>query len=301
MLFTLFHIACGGATYDQSYKPVLEDTGTGDTGEVAVPTAEPAQPSSEPTQEPTSEPAEEPVEEDLCDNMWHPVHVEGAWEKNYTLVINGTQGTAVQRSSGLEVFNNLEAYAYEDIVTYSEDPLGLGMATPVSYTGKSYVTCDYNGEEGMFLLGWAGVESKFEFDFTTFQNVQKDTNYTGTLTPPVKYLSPSFIMDGEGTEGGWTYSSNLTTTSSSQIDGSFTDYADVTWEWQGQTYQAHQTVHAYTTQDTSNPLQPTEIEIYIEQTWVKGLGMVEEIIKQNDEIFLQKTLLNVSGLSPESP
>ena len=29
--------------------------------------------------------------------------------------------------------------------------------------------------------------------------------------------------------------------------------------------------------------------------------MVEEIIKQNDEIFLQKTLLNVSGLSPENP
>ena len=46
------------------------------------------------------------------------------------------------------------------------------MATPVSYTGKSYVTCDYNGEEGMFLIGWAGVES-FEFDFSTFQSVQK--------------------------------------------------------------------------------------------------------------------------------
>ena len=300
MLFQILFLACGGATYDQGYKPVLEDTSVEDTGTNA-PTAEPTQEPTQPAAEPTQEPAEEPEEQIICNNMWHPVHVEGAWEKNYSLTINGKQGTAVQKSGGIETFNNIVGYAYEDSVTYSEDPLGLGMATPVSYSGKSYVTCDYNGDEGMFLLGWAGVESKFEFDITTFQNVQKDTNYTGTLNPPIKYLSPAFIMDGQGTEGGWNYSSSLTTTSSTQLDGSFSDFAAISWEWNGQTYQAHQAVHAFTIQDTSNPFQTTQKEIYIEQIWVKGMGMVEEIIKENEQIYLQKTLISATGLTPENP
>ena len=95
----------------------------------------------------------------------------------------------------IEVFNNLRAYAYEDTVTYQES-FKIRNATPVSYTGKSYVTCDYNGEEGMFLLGWAGVESKIEFDLDSFKMFKryKHTEHS----PSVKFFP--FIMDSEGTK-----------------------------------------------------------------------------------------------------
>ena len=76
-------------------RPVFEDTGAGDTGEVVEPTAEPR--NHHPNQHKANfRTFRGSVDEDLCNNMWHPVMLR-TWEKN-ALVINGTQ-EQLQRSA----------------------------------------------------------------------------------------------------------------------------------------------------------------------------------------------------------
>ena len=128
------------------------------------------------------------------------------------------------------------------------------------------------------------------------------------LNPPRRYLSPEFAVGGEG---GWSYSYTLNINA---VDPNFGPmpqtwlangaYADLGTEeltlQTGDTVSAYKVSNTYTIEDQSNPLGGETTEAYMEQWWVKGLGLVKEVhIDAGGATLLSKDLISYTGLTIE--
>ena len=229
---------------------------------------------------------------EICKTDYHPIHIEG-WSKEFIAIMDGQEGVAIERSLEPAVFDGIEAYRYQDVLeTYKETWFGTeihGWDTTV------YVACDYNAQQGMFILGWEGT-------YTSDDTWGQTQEIKATHTPPRKYLSSEYAL---GYEGEWSYSYTLNFEmvisgspydSQQSINGLYQDvgFQDITL-FDGTTVEAYKVVNSF--QIIAEGSQEPQ-KGYIEQYWVKGLGLVREIyINDNDgSEVLSKELSTYSGL-----
>lgn len=323
LIIALTTIACsGGNKYiSESDYDGYEYTDTADTAEIDD-TAVDEDTDTEDTQD-----TEETDVPDICKNDYHPIHQSG-WTKTFTATYQGATATAVEEGLGEVEWNGQMVYSYKDQMIAQESglfgPIETGWDTTV------YVACDYQGNEGMFMVAWTGTATQKNFlGFPTGYEVD------ATLSPYRRYLSPEFAV---GAEGSWDYDYNLNINAlesncsdgqdndfdgavdaadpecasgtteaggatpqnqSEQVTGSYLDagFQEITilaGTSQSQTVTAYKVVNTVTQTDQFG--QPSES--YIEQYWVKGLGMVkEDFIDGTGAITLSKELSSVTGLT----
>ena len=323
IIIALMATACsGGNQYIADANKYVEDTATADTGDVDDTGSEDTDTTD--TEETDTEDTETP---ELCKNDYHPIHQSG-WTKTFTATYEGSTATATEMGLGAVDWNGQAVYAYKDVMTASEaglfGPIETGWDTTV------YVACNYNGGEGLFMLAWEGTATQKNFlGFPTSYEVE------ATLSPFRRYMSPEFAV---GAEGSWDYDYQLSINAlesnctdgqdndfdgdvdaadpecqtgtteaggatpqnqSEQVTGSYLDagFEDITilaGTAQSQTVSAYKVVNTVTQTDQFG--QPSES--YIEQYWVKGLGMVkEDFIDATGSITLSKELSSVTGLT----
>lgn len=323
LIIALTTIACsGGNKYiSESDYENYEYTDTADTGEIEDTGAEETD-----TEETDTQDTEETDTPELCKNDYHPIHLTG-WTKTFTATYQGATATAIEEGIGETQWNGQVVYAYRDQMLAQESgllgPIQTGWDTTV------YVACNYDGE-GLFMLAWEGTATQKNFlGFPTTYEVD------ATLSPYRRYMSPEFAV---GAEGSWSYDYNLGINAlesncgdgqdndfdgaidaadpecangsteaggampqnqSEQVTGSYLDagFQSITilaGTAQAQTVQAYKVVNTVTQTDQFG--QPSES--YIEQYWVKGLGMVkEDFLDGTGSITLSKELSSVTGLT----
>ena len=323
LIIALTTIACtGGNKYiSESDYDNYEYVDTADTGEEVEDTGS--------TQETDTQDTEDTEETELCKNDYHPIHLTG-WSKTFTATYEGNSAVATEEAVGEVEWNGQTVYAYKDTMSaQGQDTLGTPITT--GWDTTVYVSCGYEGQEGMFMVGWAGTASQCSLCFFAPTTYAVDA----TLTPYRRYLSPEFAV---GAEGSWNYDYNLSINAlesncsdgqdndfdgavdaadpdcqtgtteagggtpqnqSEQVTGSYLDagFQEITilaGTANAQTVTAYKVVNTVTQTDQFG--QPTES--YIEQYWVKGLGMVkEDFINATGDITLSKELSAMNGLT----
>jgi hypothetical protein len=158
------------------------------------------------------------------------------------------------------------------------------------------ISCDSSGE-GMFLRGWAGGVTY------AYEGIPLALSATSTLSPYRKFLPPEYAV---GSTGSWSYSYTLTmnfTDSSSGTAFPLSSAASGTYSeigleeldlFDGTTVDAYKLVNDYTLTDSTTG---TATPGYIEQWWVKGLGLVAEVHTQDGVEVERRTLTGYSGLT----
>ena len=322
LIIALTAAACsGGNKYiSESDYEGYEYVDTGDSGEEIEDTG---------TEETDTQDTEETDEPEICKNDYHPIHLTG-WTKTFTATYEGNSAIATEEAIGEVEWNGRTVYAYKDTMSaQGQDTIGTPITT--GWDTTVYVSCGYDGQEGMFMVGWEGTASQCNLCF--FAPTTYEVN--ATLSPYRRYLSPEFAV---GAEGSWTYDYQLSIDAmesncadgqdndfdgavdaadpdcqtgsteagggtpqnqSEQVTGSYLDagFEDITilaGTASAQTVQAYKVVNTVTQTDQFG--QPTES--YIEQYWVKGLGMVkEDFLDESRNIVLSKELSAVNGLT----
>ncbi len=285
---SLLLIGCTGSSFSQGEIPTggddtgveSTDSGTDDTGELVDDTGDPV--------------------EEICTNLWHPVHLSG-WSKTFTATYEGSSGTATEEGLGALAGEEGEyLYQYRDAISNAD---GAGYDVTVT------VSCGLGTEEGMFMHGWSGVYTYSLFGFPI------DNEVIATHDNPRRYLSPEWSL---GAEGSWDYDYTLRieqpakqggggggggqpTVTEQAVSGTYTDAGMVEISlFDGSTVTAYKlTNNALIV--TDNGFGTSEQDIYIEQYWVKGLGLVEEVFEDQTEgtVLLTKELSAYSGLTPK--
>ncbi len=230
-----------------------------------------------------------------CTHAYHPIHDAG-WSKTFSATYNGQSGTATEEGLG-NIGDDL--YAYRDTISAGTD----------SYSVQVTVGCDYDGE-GMYVLNWAG-----DYSMTVFDILPMGGTVSSELSPSRKYLPAEYAV---GSTGSWSYSysSNMTWTMDSGGLGGDTGaqggtvtytgtYSELGFESYtlpgGESVQAYKLINEYTSSGDVMGA-PIPQEGYIEQWWVKGLGMVKEVSYDNADTstpLMTKTLTAFTGLVPE--
>jgi hypothetical protein len=252
-------------------------------------------------------------EPEICKNDYHPIHQTG-WSKTFTATYEGETATAIEEGIGATDWNGETVYAYRDaMILQGTDSLGTPIPIDLGWDMTVYVACDYNGQEGLFMLGWSGSFSECQFCiYNSFDPTNPwlipPTEYTidSTLDPFRRYLGPEFAV---GAEGSWAYDYQLNINAvdstgapqnqTEQVTGSYLDagFQQITLfegTTQSQTVTAYKVINTVTETDQFG--NPTES--YIEQYWVKGLGMVREnFLDAEQNITLSKELNTVTGLT----
>ena len=272
---TLLLISCGGEMMNMknSGSTYIEEDTKAETEET-----EEAQP-------------EEPTQPDICATMYHPIH-ESGWTKEYIARQNGVEGLAREEGLGTVMENGIEVYQYQDTLeTYHSSWFGTethGWDMTIS------VSCNHNDQQGMFLLGWTGT---FRSDDTWGQWQEM----TAKHDEPRKYLPSEYTL---GYEGSWSYDYDIlldvqisggSYPSAQNISGTYQEvgFQSITL-FNGEVVDAYKLVHSF----TMNTEDGDSIQGYIEQYWVKGLGLVKEVyINPIDASeILSKELSAYSGL-----
>ncbi len=278
--------ACTGNSYNQGNEQIVSDSGDTLIDDTADTDTDDTNGGGDDTGD--------TVPQD-CTNAWHPVHKTG-WTKTFTASYEGSTGTATEVGLGATTSPDGEFYyQYQDSITNAG---GEGYDVTVT------VACDLGADEGMFMLGWSGTYTYLLFDFipTTDQVV-------ATHSDPRRYFSPEWAV---GSEGSWDYAYDLNITQYmsgsskanyvvQQVSGTYADAGtDELTLFDGTTVTAYKlTNNSLIISDSG--FGTTKQDIYIEQYWVKGLGLVKETFEDQTEgtTLMTKELSGYTGLSPE--
>ena len=291
-------IGCtGGNQYISKADPVAEDTGATDTGDTGIEDTDTEETDTEETDTEETDTEETDTEDpDLCKNDYHPVHLTG-WEKTFTATYDGGTGTATETALGENSYQGRDVYAYQDymLVSYTNQ---LGFTEEKGWDNTMYIACD--PEVGMFLMGWNGVSLNAGYDFDIWQAydipVQVDFG-SGHM-----YLPYEFAVGGIGS---WENSYSFSKTESDPNGSPSTSNATITSVHNEVGFVPHQlfdgtSVEAYKTvyeMAIDNGLGGTDSN-YVEQYWVRGLGMVQEdFLDAQGTVLLSKQLSAYSGLT----
>lgn len=290
-------IGCAGGNQYITKADLTEDTGeldTGDTGELDTDTEETDTEETDTEETDTEETDTEDPE--LCKNDYHPIHTTG-WSKTYTATYDGGNGTATETGIGASSYQGRDVYAYQDymLVSYTNQ---LGFTEEKGWNNTMYISCD--PDQGMYLMGWDGVSLNAGFDLSTFQNY--DIPIQANFGSGHMYLPYEFAIGGIGS---WTNAYTFTKTEIDPNNGSSNSSATITSTHNEVGFIPHQLldgtqVEAYKTvyeMTIDNGLGGSDSN-YVEQYWVKGLGMVQEdFLNAQGAVLLSKKLSSYSGLS----
>lgn len=279
---------CNGNSFNQGVEPTGgDDTGdTDDSGDTDT--------TDSGDTDDTDSGDTDTVPED-CTNAWHPVHIDG-WTKTFTATYEGSEGTATEVGLGPTKSPDGEFYyRYQDAISNTS---GSGYDTVVT------VACDLGADEGMFMLGWEGTYTYLLLEF-----IPMTDQVEATHSNPRRYFSPEWAV---GSEGTWDYDYDLNITQYAaggkkpsyvvqHVSGTYADAGTTELTlFDGTTVTAYKlTNNSLIVSDSG--FGKTKQDIYIEQYWVKGLGLVKETFEDQTEgtILLSKELSGYTGLSPE--
>ena len=235
-------------------------------------------------------------EPEICKNDYHPVHLSG-WTKTFEATYEGGSGTATEEALPETSWHGRDVYSYRDTMSVMVDNI-LGMPEEKGWSNTMFISC--SEEDGMYLNGWTGTITNDGFDLATFQNYDSDveTDFgTGHL-----YLPYEFAV---GAIGSWNNSYTLIVTKTDPTSGAQTNTRAVTSIhnevgfvpyslFDGSSAEAYKIVYEMTITDDLGQAENN----YVEQYWVRGLGMVQEDFLDNDgAILLSKVLSSYSGLT----
>ena len=292
-------IGCTGGNQYVSKADLTVDTGvvdTGDTGEADTDTDETDTDTGETDTDTDSGDTDTDTGSEICKNDYHPVHVEG-WTKTFTATYDGGSGTATEEALPPSSYQGRDVYAYRDymLVSYTND---FNITEEKGWDNTMFVSCD--PEAGMLLMGWDGVSINAGFDISTFQQydipVQVDFG-SGHL-----YIPYEFAIGGIST---WNNSYTFTKTENDPTNGPQSNTATISSIHNEVGFIPHQLfdgtqVEAYKTvyeMSIDNGLGGVDNN-YVEQYWVKGLGMVQEdFLDAQGTVLLSKQLSGYTGLS----
>ena len=274
--------SCTGTTYDQG-NPIDVDTAAEADADTDTDTDTDADTDTDTDTDPDVE---------LCTNAWHPIHVSG-WSKSFTALYEGASGTATEQGLGLSpsAGEGESLYQYRDAI-YNEGGEG--------YDVNVTVACDPAGQEGMYMQGWSG-----QYSYMIFDIIPVTDGVDAIHSSPRRYLSPEYAV---GAEGSWEYDYTLQITQypqggkpaqvSRQVSGVYQDAGFVTITlFDGTSVEAYKLTNNFLMMDEFGQQQ----DGYIEQYWVKGLGLVRESFEDQTQgtILMEKELSSYSGLSIE--
>ena len=152
-------------------------------------------------------------------------------------------------------------------------------------------------------MAWQGEYFTLLYDFIPINTV-----FEAEPLPPQKYLPAEWEI---GAVGGWdyTYDMEVTYTIDSKVDsfyqtvtGQFLESGMETMTlFDGTEVEAYKLIHSFTiTADFGLGSQETT-DGYVEQHWVKGLGLVKEVFEDEAKgtVLTTKELSGYTGLTPE--
>ncbi len=230
---------------------------------------------------------------DSCPNLYHPLD-ESGWSKTFSASFSGSggtaeSGTATEQGLGARTLPDGSAgWAYKDTTTTAGE----------SYDVTTYVGCNLSGDEGMFIVGWDGTYTMLVGGFYAMSY-----SVEASLSSPRKYLPAG----GEiGAVGAWSFNYTLSvqatdaegavTSNPYSMAGDYTEggFTSLTL-FDGTTVNAYRLINIYSKVDNTGKT----VNGYIEQHWVKGLGLVKETHVDADTgaTIASKTLTAYSGLS----
>lgn len=190
-----------------------------------------------------------------------------------------------------------DVYSYKDTLSVMVDNI-IGVPEEKGWSNTMYVSCEE--EEGMYLNGWIGTITNDGFDINTFQNYDSDveTDFgTGHL-----YLPYEFAVGGIGS---WNNSYTLLYTKTDPSSGAQTNTRTISSVhnevgfvaytlFDGSSVESYKVVYEMAITDDFGQVENN----YVEQYWVRGLGMVQEDFLDNQgAVLLSKNLSAYSGLS----
>jgi len=296
--------ACSGGNqyitesdFDKKQDTAATDTAeVEDTGEVDTDTEDTGTNDTD-TNDTEETDTEDTNTQGLCTNEYHPVNASG-WSKTFNATYDGGSGTATEEGMPMSSYQGRDVYQYRDTMSVMVDNI-LGQPEEKGWNQVVYVSCV--DEDGMYLLGWDGVIINDGFDFQTFQNYDSDISLN--FGDGHKYLPYEFAV---GAIGSWNNSYTLTITKTDPTSGAQTNTRSISSVhnespmvsnyqlFDGSTVEAYKTVYEMTITDD---LGQTE-QNYVEQHWVRGLGLVQEdFIDAQGNVVLSKTLSAYSGLN----
>ncbi|MCK6507975.1 hypothetical protein L6R53_32180 [Myxococcota bacterium] len=227
-----------------------------------------------------------------CPHDYHPLATPG-WTKTYdaTFSFSGqaAKGTATEMGLGATTLpDGSSGWAYQDATTTSGE----------SYDVTTYVGCNVGGDEGMFVVGWEG-----SYDMLIGGFLAMPYAVDAELSPARKYLPAGYEL---GAVGSWSYVYTLNVLATGDtggpqsnpysISGAYAEagFQDITL-FDGTTVNAYKLVNTYTKTDQTGQA----VNGYIEQWWVRGLGLVKETHVNMDtgSEIASKTLTGYTGLS----
>ena len=120
------------------------------------------------------------------------IHLTG-WSKTFTATYEErNSAVATEEAIGSVEWNGQTVYAYKDTMTaQGQDTIGTPITT--GWDTTVYVSCGFEGQEGMFMVGWEGTASQCSLCFFAPTTYAVDA----TLSPYRRYLSPEFAVNGE--------------------------------------------------------------------------------------------------------
>ena len=245
--------------------------------------------------------------------------------------MKGNSAVATEEAIGEVEWNGQTVYAYKDTMTaQGQDTIGTPITT--GWDTTVYVSCGFEGQEGMFMVGWEGTASQCSVSASLHQQpmlsmqhslhivviyhlnlllAQKEVGITTTASVSMPWRDN--CTDGQDNDfdgavdaadpdcqtgtteaGAGTPQNQTEQVTGSYLDAGFQEITILAGTSEAQTVTAYKVVNTVTQTDQFG--QPSES--YIEQYWVKGLGMVkEDFIDATGNITLSKELSAMNGLT----
>ncbi len=297
-LFSLLLVtACGGNSYNQGDDIKWDDTGS-DTGTESDADADADADTDADADADADSDADTDTDPSVCGNDYDPVDVAG-WTKSYSVTKNTTTGTETLTGVGAS-FDSSGNNSFKYTTS-------LSMTDGTAYEGSVYVGCGYGSDPGMHMIEWTET-------YTDPAGMLSDTLFSRDL-PPRKYLPADYEI---GSVGSWqitpytlsvqalnfaqTLEIAVTGTYVENPNGAFTQVSVA-----GETAEAYdltltyQMVFAGVDAGTGTVEGGFTRDGYIEQKWVKGVGLVEEVhtyaLDGGQQNEITKTLSSYNGLT----
>ena len=210
------------------------------------------------------------------------------WSKEYSVTYQGSEGTAYEEGLGATTTaDGTAAYAYTDRVVTAQGENDYDITLKVA--------CDVE-DEGLYVLEWGG-----NFTYLLFAGFPVEGTIDADLISHRRYLPPSYAV---GFKGSWSYdyylnmnvvSDGSPTPLNSQSTGTYSEVGfDTMTLFDGTEVEAYHLTNTYSiTGDVA-------FSGYIDQWWVKGLGLIKETNTADDgSVLLNRELAAYSGLTIE--
>jgi len=220
-----------------------------------------------------------------CSSAWDPVQKTG-WVRTYNVEYMGAAGTGTQSAIGPATSSSGEAgYSYKDSM------LGDMAFASEAYDTTVIVGCEGGSGEGLYAYEWNGTITHYYQSFPI----------TSVATPPRMYLPSDTDL---GNKGGWDYTYTLAVTTTSGADtltynGTYLEIGFEDYELpNGHTVEAYRLTNSFSLTDTA---MAASFNGYIEQWWVKGIGLVKELSTDADSMstVMSREIVDYTGLTPE--